>query len=280
MDNVKDKLDLNHLLMFVKSKTKLDLSRYRESTLKRRVSHRMVVLGCEDIHDYVSYIYKNHGELSFLTDTVTIHVTEFFRDRDVFEYFSRRIIGSISRGKAGTGDNTIRIWSAGCSTGEEPYSVAILLDDYLRNRDIEAEIYGTDISEEACRTADRGIYPPEKLTGVPARIKDRYFEESGEGLRICKAIKKMVTFDVHDLFSDPPFAGIDLVICRNVLIHFKHSCRQEVMTKFHSTLNDNGLLMLGKSEAVGGRALGMFKLIDPAIKIYKKIRPDDNLKEA
>ncbi len=280
MDNVKDKLDLNHLLMFVKSKTKLDLSRYRESTLKRRVSHRMVVLGCKDIHDYVSYTYKNHGELSFLTDTVTIHVTEFFRDQEVFEYFSRRIISSIARRKAGTEDNIIRIWSAGCSTGEEPYSVAILLGDYLRNEDVEAEIYGTDISEEACRTADRGIYPPDRLAGIPRRIKERYFEESADGFRICEEIRKRVTFDVHDLFSDPPFADIDVVICRNVLIHFKHGCRQEVMRKFHSVLNDNGLLMLGKSEAVGGRALGMFKLINPAIKIYRKIRPDNLLKEA
>lgn len=279
MNNTKEKFTMEDLALYVRLKTKLDLSKYRPATLQRKVSHRMLVLGCDDIEQYMKKIFRNPKELDYLTETVTIHVTQFFRDRDVFDFFAQQVISALSEKKKEGSEDVIRVWSAGCATGEEAYSLAILLDKYLRFSEFETEILGTDISEESCETARKGIYPAERMESVPFRIKNRYFDKVDGGYRICPDIKKKVSFATHDLFTPPPFSNIDVILCRNVLIHFRHKYREEVMRNFYSVLNEKGFLMLGKSEAVCGEAHSMFKLINPSIKIYRKIEPGDHFKE-
>jgi two-component system CheB/CheR fusion protein len=223
------------------------------------------------MHDYIHYLYENPSEVRYLTDIITIHVTEFFRDSDVFDYLSESILPALVERKIrGTG-NHIRVWSAGCSTGEEAYSIAILLDKFLENDVTMAEVFGTDISEDACNAAKIGEYSREKLKGVSRNIVEKYFRETENGYGITPRIREKVSLFVHDLFSEPPFSGIDIVVCRNVLIHFKQIYRDEVIANFHSALSDSGLLILGKSEAVSGACLDMFKLLDPSIKVYQKI---------
>ncbi|MCD6379069.1 protein-glutamate O-methyltransferase CheR [bacterium] len=271
MEILQKRLTIDDLILFVKSKTKLDLSKYRPAALKRRIAHRQFTLRCHDMHDYIHYLYENPSELRYLTDIVTIHVTGFFRDLDVFDYLSESILPAFVERKNRRAGNHLRVWSAGCSTGEEAYSIAILLDKFLKNDAIMAEVVGTDISEDAFNAAKIGEYSREKLKGVSKNIVENYFRETENGYGITPRIREKVSFFVHDLFSKPPFSEIDMVVCRNVLIHFKQICREEVIANFHSALSDSGLLLLGKSEAVSGACLGMFKLLDPSIKLYQKI---------
>ena len=276
MKTEKKSLSIDDLVLYVKSKTGLDLSKYRPATLMRRVSHRRFTLGHRDVHDYIHYLYEHPSELRYLTDIITIHVTEFFRDSDVFDYFSERLLPALVERKRNNAGIHFRVWSAGCSTGEEAYSIAILIDKFLKGNAINAKVFGTDISEEACNTAKEGEYSREELKNVPENILVSYFSESENGYKIKQYIKRKVSFSVHDLFSAPPFSGIDIVVCRNVMIHFKQSYREEVMANFHSVLNDSGLLILGKSEAVSEACLGKFKLLAPSIKVYQKIVSDSN----
>jgi two-component system CheB/CheR fusion protein len=266
-------VDIEELVVFVQSKHGTDLSKYRHSCLARRVSLRMTTVGCRDLEDYMEYLEKHPEEVNQLLDVVTIHVTDFFRDRDVFDALSHRVFPEIIGEKLLDGFHTIRIWSAGCSTGEETYSIAILLLELLRreNLDMKLRIFGTDISEEACEYARRGVYADRKACGVAGHLMKRYFEVDGPTCTVSQDVKRHIKFRVHDLFSRPPFTMLDLVICRNVLIHFNQDARSVVLTHFNSVMNPGGILVLGKSEAITGPESRMFELIDSRNKIYQKV---------
>ena len=267
-----DAFDLSELIWFVQSRCGMDLSRYRPSCIRRRVLHRLSMLGCRSLGSYVGYLNEHPGEVEELLNVVTIHVTGYFRDRDVYDTLEERIFPKIIERKRSTHQKLIRIWSAGCSTGEETYSTVIALIHHLggRSGDYRVEMYGTDISEESCRIARRGYYSREKVSGIPLALLKRYFSIDGSGYRITQEIRRHVKFAVHDLFSEPPFSMLDLVICRNVLIHFDHEVRGDVLANFHGALCDDGFFVLGKSEAMSGPALGLFELVEPRSKIYRK----------
>ncbi|MBN1165317.1 MAG: protein-glutamate O-methyltransferase CheR [Candidatus Krumholzibacteriota bacterium] len=269
--------NFNELIRLVKSSLGVDFSKYRPSCLQRRVLHRMSMLGMNDLEIYLAHASENPPELEKLTDTVTIHVTDFFRDEDVFESFVQTHLPRLVERKLSGGQKEIRIWSAGCSTGEETYSMAILIDHWIKKQmlEISLEAYGTDISEDSCRIARAGIYSREKVERVPSHIKSQYFDRQGAAFRVKGETMKRVKFNQHNLFTPSPFSMLDLVVCRNVLIHFKQEVRNDILSHFHSSLNENGILILGKSEAVMGRGLDLFRLIDPRSKTYGKINARD-----
>jgi two-component system CheB/CheR fusion protein len=265
-------LDVSELIWFVQSQCGIDLSKYRPSCIRRRVSHRLSMLGCRDLETYVSYLNEHAGEVEKLLNAVTIHVTGYFRDHDVYRTLTDKIFPEIIERKRDDRDRSIRIWSAGCSTGEETYSTAIALMDFLGERqdDFKVEVFGTDISEESCRVARRGSYTAKKVGSIPRALLSRYFDIEDSNYRVVPEIRRHIRFTVHDLFSDSPFSMLDLIVCRNVLIHFEHGARGNVIANFHGSLCDAGFLVLGKSEAMSGPALGLFELIEPRCKIYRK----------
>jgi two-component system CheB/CheR fusion protein len=224
------------------------------------------------LEKYIAYLSDIPGEMEKLLDVVTIHITGFFRDQDVFASLTERIVPAIVERKLSTKRESVRIWSAGCSTGEEAYSIAILFAEILRIKkaDLRVEIFGTDISEESCRVASKGVYPERRLRGVSQSRKRSHFDRDGECYRISADIRRCVKFMVHDLFDSPPFSMLDLVICRNVLIHFNQKVREDIISGFHSALGENGILILGKSEALTGSSTALFRLVDPRTKIYRK----------
>lgn len=264
--------DVSELIWFVQSRCGIDLSRYRPSCIRRRVSHRLSMLGCRDLETYIGYLNEHADEVEELLNVVTIHVTGYFRDRDVYQALTENIFPAIIERKRSARHRFIRVWSAGCSTGEETYSTAIALIHFLgeRKNDYKVEIYGTDISEESCRIARRGNYSMDKVSGIPRSLLKRYFEVDNSDYRIVPEIRSHVKFTVHDLFSESPFSMLDLIVCRNVLIHFEHGARGDVIANFHGSLCDDGFLVLGKSEAMSGPALGLFELVEPRSKIYRK----------
>jgi two-component system CheB/CheR fusion protein len=265
-------MSMGELLANLQTKFGKDFSNYRLSCLQRRVALRMTTLKLATLDEYMAYLAGNPKEIEQLLDTVTIHVTEFFRDAEVFDAVSNGILPAIVSRKLHSPSRTIRVWSAGCSTGEEAYSLAIIILRHLRGGDIDLalEVYGTDVSKEACAVAREGIYAARKVEIVPGDVRRKYFESAGQEYRVVSDVRRCVKFSVHDLFSPPPFSLLDLVVCRNVLIHFDHAVRNDVLKRFHAALGDHGLLILGKSEAVMGSALACYELVDPRNKIYRK----------
>lgn len=276
-----DVLDLSELAWIVKSRYGVDLSRYRPTCLHRRVLHRMAMASCEDIEEYVGRLTVDPGEIEKLMDIVTIHVTEFFRDRDVFRSLERGYVPALVDDKEASGHGVFRAWSAGCSTGEEAYSMAMMIDRAVSrvSPNMHIDVYGTDVSEDSCRTARKGVYSDEKIKGLPADIRDRYFEKEGRSWKVKSRLKSLLRFRPHDLFTASPYSHLDLIMCRNVLIHFEHDVRKDVITIFFGSLQDHGLLVLGKSEALSGPLEDLFELVEPRCKIYRKKPQEDHTRE-
>lgn len=265
-------IELADLIARLHARFGRDLSSYRLGCLKRRIALRMSTLGLESLEGYFDHLAARPDEIEALLDTVTIHVTEFFRDAEVFEAIAKKLLPGVLA-RAGRGSSTaVRVWSAGCSTGEEPYSLAIVIEEYLRaNRiGLGLEVFATDISKEACRSARRGAYDLHKTERIPPALRARYFERFEGGLRVAESLRRVVHVQQHDLFKDPPFSGLDCVVCRNTLIHFDHAVRSEVLARFHRALGEGGMLVLGKSEAIMGASAPLFSLVDPRNKMYVK----------
>jgi two-component system CheB/CheR fusion protein len=264
--------DIHDLIGRLRDTFGKDFSSYRLTCLERRLALRMSTLGVKTIDAYIAYLNENPDEIEQLLNAVTIHVTEFFRDRDVYAVLSREIIPEIVAKKLASSWRHVRVWSAGCSTGEEAYSIAITFMRYIEAAGIalDLEVFGTDISREACSAARKGVYPEGRIASVAPNLRERYFEPVESGYRVSPQLRRTVKFSVHDLFSAPPYSLLDVIVCRNVLIHFDHSARNGVLARFHAALGDDGILMLGKSEAVAGGATELFELRDPKNKIYRK----------
>ena len=269
---IDSEINMGELIASLRIRFGKDFTSFRSSCLKRRLALRMSSLGLSTLDEYMNYLSVHPAEIEQLLDTVTIHVTEFFRDHEVYDALAKEILPAMAERKIYSPARTIRVWSAGCSTGEETYSIAILILQYLRTNDIRLglEVYGTDISKESCRIARKGVYLERKIARVPANLRQNYFEPDESGLKVSGDVRRFVKFQVHDLFSAPPFSLLDILVCRNVLIHFDSAVRNGVLARFHAALGEDGILILGKSEAMTGSALRLFELMDPRNKMYRK----------
>jgi two-component system CheB/CheR fusion protein len=248
--------------------TGMDFSNYKDATISRQIMRRMAAIRIPDLEAYGEYIGKHHSELSELAGNFLICVTSFFRDPESFDSM-RRVLREVLRGKQ-PGDD-IRIWIPGCATGEEVYTVAIILAEELGDhRDkYRIQLFATDINGDAVSTARAGIYPEAALSGVASDLIERYFTAQ-EGLYVIdKSLRDMTLFARQDLVQDPPFVRLDMVSCRNLLIYFKSELQERVMKVFHYSLRNNGILFLGKSESVG-RLGTLFVEKDRRNKIFLK----------
>ncbi|MCB1955582.1 MAG: EAL domain-containing protein [Rhodocyclaceae bacterium] len=235
---------------------KLDFAKYKQSTICRQIDRRIVALQLENIEHYASYLSKNPDEYKALARSFMVSVTSFFRDRNAFDAIERALDQHFDRKRA---DEPIRVWVPGCATGEEAYSLAILVQELMRKR-IEnrpVQIFATDIDTDATAHARRGIYPEAALQDVPDEIVKRYFSQTSSGFRVQPNVAEMVMFARQDLTRDPPFLRLDLISCRNVLIYFKPELQEHLFRVFHYSLNAGGTLFLGKSEVLTGAA-GLF----------------------
>ena len=273
MTRVATDMELVDLIARLQLKFGTDLSSYRLNCLKRRISLRMSTLRIESFDAYLAHLSSDSEEIERLLDTITIHVTEFFRDAEVFEAIAGEVLPGVVERIKRRAAGALRVWSAGCSTGEEAYSLAIVILEYMRSRrvDLGLEVFATDISKEACRIGRRGIYDRRKMDRIPPPLRDRYLETVPEGFRVAATVRRAVLFSAHDLFERAPYGELDMVVCRNVLIHFDHVVRNDVIRGFHGALVRGGMLMLGKTEAITGSAGTLFELVDPKIKLYQSV---------
>ena len=236
------------LLALIGGKNGTDFTYYKQTTIRRRIMRRMGLNKMEHMADYLTYCEENPAEQDSLYHDLLIPVTGFFRDPGTYELLCETIFPQLLMGKTTT--NPLRIWVAGCSTGQEAYSMAICLNDYLGEKavDHKIQIFATDILERSIIKARAGIYSQDDMSGLPSERAAKYFTEVDGGFHINKTIRDMCVFAKHDFVKDPPFANIDLVSCRNVLIYLETVLQKRALTIFHYALNRSGYLLLGRSE--------------------------------
>jgi two-component system, chemotaxis family, CheB/CheR fusion protein len=260
---------LHRILGRVLKATGIDFTQYRESTIRRRLQRRMLVLKVTEPDEYLRYIVQNPAEASALAQDVLICVTSFFRDPKIYIALKQRVFPRIVKRKEPK--EVIRIWVPGCSTGEEVYSLAICLLEYLRERGEAPRllIFGTDISERAIQEARTGTYPDSIAADVSPQRLRQFFVKTEHGYQISKSIRDLCIFAKHDLTRDPPFSNLDLISCRNVLIYFKALVQKRIFPIFHYALKPDGCLLLGSSESASSAA-ELFTTLDRVQKVYQK----------
>ena len=260
------------ILTVLRVRKGVDFSYYKKSTLKRRIIRRMALNKIEKPVDYLSHLRENKAEQDALYNDMLISVTTFFRDPQSFELLCNTIFPAIIDKKAG--DEPLRIWIAGCATGEEAYSIAICLQELLGNKAaaMRIQIFATDISEIAIAKARNGIYRPAELEGMSTSRLQQFFTKLEGSFQVTKIIRDMCVFAQHNLLKDPPFSKIDLVSCRNVLIYLEPVLQKKALTTFHYSLNEDGCLMLGKSETIGNNT-DIFTAFNTTDKLYLRKGP-------
>jgi len=215
--------------------------------LESRLKDRLRKSGLQDIEDYFKLISTNHEELKILLDAVTTNLTSFFRNKIHFDGFESGVIPEVKKNKA---EKKFRVWSAGCSTGEEPYSIAMVLKDKLP--DWKIEIVASDISFNVLMKAKEGYYDKSKISGIPQEYIKRFMLEIGDGYVMKDEIKNVITFDYHNLKNEPSFKNFDAVFCRNVIIYFDSKAQENVINMIYNTMNMPGYLFIGHSESLFG----------------------------
>jgi len=245
----------------------VDFSQYKRSTIVRRIERRLAAVRVETLNDYVDYLKINVEEVTNLYYDMLIGVTEFFRDADVFEEVKEQIKNIVEKKEQG---EEIRFWSIGCSTGEEPYSLAILLSEILKEKitKYKIKIFATDIDDESLKIARSGIYAETSVLNMDKDLVNKYFTIQKNHFEVKKTIRELVVFSKHNIISDSPFLRADLISCRNMLIYFNTVLQKRFFPIVHYALKDSGVLVLGKSETTGEH-YDLFVTQNKTLKIYK-----------
>lgn len=257
------------ILDLLTDKTGTDFSNYKSSTITRRLEKRMVALNHVTQEDYLRGLKDNPEELDVLFKSMLIGVTRFFRDAEVFEAFDTHLRELIQRKSKGS---PLRIWVPGCATGEEVYSLAMLIQEALTDlqQQLHVQIFATDISDSSLAFARQGIYAEEQIQTLPEHLRQRHFQCHGEGrFQISKSLRSMVLFSRHDITVNPPFLKLDVISCRNLLIYFSNPLQKHILPTFHYALNPEGLLLLGKSETIGSFG-DSFAVLNNRFKIFRR----------
>jgi two-component system CheB/CheR fusion protein len=272
--------ELDALFAQLQKTTGVDFRHYKQSTLQRRIKRRMLLHHLLKLKDYLRHIERNPTELNALYQDLLIHVTEFFRDQGAFDFLGQKILPSLMQDRKPE-DGPLRIWIPGCSTGQEVYSVAMsvleFLWSYVKRRKVSTvpqlsvQIFATDISDLALDRARSGVYAANEVLGVSKQRLDRFFVRHDGGYQIQKSVREMCVFAKQNIVKDPPFSNLDLISCRNLLIYFGPILQKRAIPTFYYALKPRGYLMLGPSESLG-RFEDLFALADKKYKIYQRKR--------
>jgi two-component system CheB/CheR fusion protein len=241
-------ISLGDLLEFVNRSRGFDFSGYKRATVERRVARRMSEVGVSRFEDYIDHLELHPEEFASLFNSILINVTSFFRDPQTWEYLAAEIVPQLIAARPP--DSPLRFWSAGCATGEEPYTLAMVLarvlgDDAFQER---VKIYATDVDEQALDHARHGAYQPKQVEAVPSDALDRFFERTEQRYVFRKDLRRCVIFGRNDLLQDAPISRIDLLVCRNTLMYFTAETQTQILRRFHFALRDDGSLQLGRAE--------------------------------
>jgi two-component system CheB/CheR fusion protein len=258
------------LLQYLKRNRGFDFTGYKRPSLMRLMRKRIQRVGVENFTDYLDYLQVYPGELNILFDTLLLNVTNFFRDKAAWEVLAAEIIPQILEAKPN--NEPIRVWSAGCASGEEAYTIAILLAEALgaeafRNR---VKIYATDLDEDALVQGRQANYPERALESVPEELRKKYFDASGSNFVFRTDLRRCVIFGRHDLVHDAPISRLDLLVCRNTLMYFNADIQARILARFHFALSDTGFLFVGKAEMLLTHA-NLFQPANLKYRIFSRV---------
>ncbi len=255
----------NQIILVLRQSSGVDFTYYKQTTVRRRIARRMVISGKAKLTAYLKFLEKNTEEQDSLFNDMLIPVTSFFRDPKVFQTITENVFPAILKNKPSP--EPVRIWVAACSTGEEVYSLAIILHQFLEKiSGRQIQIFASDISESAIAKARMGCYNNGDLKNIPGSVLKNYFTKNSDGYQVNKQIRDMCVFAVHNFLKDPPFAKMDLISCRNVLIYMDTFLQKRALSTFHYALKENGFLVLGKAETTG-----------PAVELFSAYAKDDKI---
>ncbi len=258
------------LLRYIQESRGLDFRGYKRTSLRRRITLRMEAVGVDNFGAYRSHLEAQPSEFDDLLNTVLINVTSFFRDEEAWEVLRTQVIPAIVANAED--DRSIRVWSVGCASGEEPYSIAMLFAEEMGTADFcrRVKIYATDLDEEALKVARLATYSPRDVEGVPAALLEKYFERTNNHYLFERELRKCVIFGRHNIVHDAPISRIDLLLCRNLLIYLEAETQGVVLPRLHYALNREGYLFLGKAETQLARS-ALFRPVEMKHRIFAKL---------
>ena len=259
----------DQILRMLHGKSGIDFTLYRQTTISRRLARRMMIHGVDTLGGYLRYLEAHPSQVHALCNDLLVNVTRFFRDPEAFQILQRSVFPSIVKERPA--DAPVRVWAPGCATGEEAYSLVIVLLEFLGDAAsaVPIQLFGTDVSEIAIVKARTGIYPENIELDVTAARLRRFFVKLDGQHQVRKAVRELCVFARHNLATDPPFSKMDLIVCRNVLIYLEPELQKRVLSVFHYALKDPGFLLLGVSETVGPLA-DFFSVVDKKQRVYAK----------
>ncbi|MEM7330478.1 MAG: chemotaxis protein CheB [Chloroflexota bacterium] len=258
-----------YILELLQKQFKVDFSQYKIPTLLRRIDRRMQMGQFQEVELYVSYLKENSGELDSLYRDLLVDVTHFYRDKKAFQWLEEEAVLLLLQSKSPK--ETLRLWVAGCATGQEAYSIASLVQYLIdsNNLPLDFKLFATDLHEDSIRQAALGYYAASQRHEIPEHIFEQYFFEENGRIYIEQDIRKKIIFAAHDLLNDSPFTNLDFISCRNVLIYLQNDAQQRILQQFHFGLNKDGVLFLGPSEYLGG-LVNEFEEMNRLWRVYRK----------
>jgi two-component system, chemotaxis family, CheB/CheR fusion protein len=262
--------DLEVLLDYLRRSRGFDFTGYKRTSLSRRIEKRMQEVGADGYLSYLDHLEVDPEEFTQLFNTILLNVTSFFRDPPAWEYLGAEILPKLVAAKAE--EEPIRIWSAGCASGEEPYTLAMVTAETLGPEVVRerVKIYATDLDEDALTQARQARYTAKQVEGVPPELLERYFEPNGDGYRFSKDLRRSVIFGPHNLIEDAPISRIDLLVCRNTLMYLNSETQSQVLARFSYALREGGYLLLGKAEMLLAHS-NLFTSVDLKRRVFRKV---------
>ncbi|MFY9309245.1 MAG: CheR family methyltransferase [Bacteroidia bacterium] len=261
--------DLKIIFEILNKETGVDFGHYKLPTIKRRLNYRMLHCGAKSLKQYIKRLLEDKKEVTLLYKDLLINVTSFFRDKETFRYLKSRFLPKLIKSKAD--GQSLRIWVAACSTGEEAYSIAMLVAELQDENQLKVpvQIFATDLSDQAIRDARIGEYSQNEIDSITSDRLKRFFKKAGNCYRVAKRIREMCVFASHNILRDPPFSRMDFISCRNLLIYFDTAAQKRILATLSFGLGDKGYLMLGKSESIGTTSQ-FFTTVNSKFKIYSR----------
>lgn len=266
-----DEKEFSELKLIIKRKIGFNCEDYKQPHLKRRLAVRLRATESKSYKDYAQILSKSEDEVNKLKETLTVNVTELFRNPETFDSVRENVLPELIKQK-GINNKVIKIWSAGCSNGEEPYSIAIMLNEFL-GRSIKRyniSIQATDIDDDSIAKAEMAIFQPKQLEKIGQERINRFFVKKDNNYQVIDEVKNLVKVKRHDMISGPKFSGFDIIFCRNVTIYFEQSLQEVLYMNFYNALNDGGYFVMGKTETLVGPSTQLFKRFDLKERIFQK----------
>ncbi|NJD53753.1 MAG: protein-glutamate O-methyltransferase CheR [Candidatus Methanoperedens sp.] len=266
-----DEKEFSELKLIIKRKIGFNCEDYKQPHLKRRLAVRLRATESKSYKDYAQMLSKSEDEVNKLKETLTVNVTELFRNPETFDSVRNNVLPELIKQK-GINNKVIKIWSAGCSNGEEPYSIAIMLNEFLGHsiKRYNISIQATDIDDDSIAKAEMAIFQPKQLEKIGQERINRFFIKKDNNYQVIDEVKKLVKVKRHDLISGPKLSGFDIIFCRNVTIYFEQSLQEVLYMNFYNALNEGGYFVMGKTETLVGPSTQLFKRFDLKERIFQK----------